>query len=193
METVFAEVESVKFETEGADHDRYGSSIRTWNGTRRSRSVWSFDRNFEAERADRKQIKAKRSSLNQNSAYAAEHSQKLTPDAATIFSQLARQAQKIYRNARLCWENFRNCWASSENWFWTLLLLYASGQIKVSCHPFFDTAPAKITHRQGRIKKRILPNTASYGRGRGHNFQPTPNQAQKIPAVTCWDWSNCKF
>ena len=29
MEMVFAEVESVKFETEGADRDRYGSSIRT--------------------------------------------------------------------------------------------------------------------------------------------------------------------
>jgi uncharacterized protein (DUF3084 family) len=50
---------------------------------------------LETERADRKQIEAQRSSLKQNSAPAAEPSQKLTPDAATILSQLARQAQKI--------------------------------------------------------------------------------------------------
>jgi hypothetical protein len=54
---------------------------------------------FERERTDRERIEAKRSSLNQNSAPAAEHSQKLTPEAATILSQLARQAQKIYCNA----------------------------------------------------------------------------------------------
>jgi hypothetical protein len=52
-------------------------------------------------------------------------------------------------------------------------------------YPFFDTALATITHRQGRIKKRILPNTVGYERRRGHNFQPAPNQAQKIPGVTC--------
>jgi hypothetical protein len=57
--------------------------------------VWSFDHNFETECADRKQIEAQRSSLKQNSAPAAEPSQELTPDVATILSQLARQAQKI--------------------------------------------------------------------------------------------------
>jgi hypothetical protein len=57
--------------------------------------VWSFDHNFETERASREEIEAKQSSLKQNSVPAAEHSQKLTPDAATILSQLARQAQKI--------------------------------------------------------------------------------------------------
>jgi hypothetical protein len=50
---------------------------------------------FERERTDRERIEAKRSSLNQNSAPAAELSQKLTPNAARIISQLARQAQKI--------------------------------------------------------------------------------------------------
>ena len=30
--------------------------------------------------------------------------------------------------------------STDENWFWALLLLYAGGQIKVSCYPFFDTA-----------------------------------------------------
>jgi hypothetical protein len=54
-----------------------------------------LDRNFETERADRKQIEAQRSSLKQNSAPAAEPSEKLTPDAATILSQLAREEQKI--------------------------------------------------------------------------------------------------
>jgi len=57
--------------------------------------VWSFDHNFETERADREEIEAKQSSLKQNFVPATEHSQKLTPDAATILNQLARQAQKI--------------------------------------------------------------------------------------------------
>jgi hypothetical protein len=56
--------------------------------------VWSFDRNFETERANREEIETKRSSLKQNSAYAAEPSQKLTADTATILSQLTRQTQK---------------------------------------------------------------------------------------------------
>jgi hypothetical protein len=50
---------------------------------------------FETERADREEIEAKRSSLKKNPAPAATLSKKLTPDAATILSQLARQAQKI--------------------------------------------------------------------------------------------------
>ena len=50
---------------------------------------------LETERADREEIEAERSSLKQNSAPAATVSKKLTPDAATILSQLARQAQKI--------------------------------------------------------------------------------------------------
>jgi hypothetical protein len=46
------------------------------------------------------------SELKQNFAYATGHSQKLTPDAATILSQLARQAQKIYRNAGVMLRKF---------------------------------------------------------------------------------------
>jgi hypothetical protein len=61
---------------------------------------------LETERADRERIKAKRSSLNRNSAPTAEPSQKLAPDAATILSQLARQAQKIYRNAGVMLRKF---------------------------------------------------------------------------------------
>jgi DNA gyrase/topoisomerase IV subunit A len=47
---------------------------------------------LETERADRSELKAELSELKQNSAYAATLSEKLTPDAATILSQLARQA-----------------------------------------------------------------------------------------------------
>jgi DNA gyrase/topoisomerase IV subunit A len=50
---------------------------------------------LETERADRKKIGAKRSSLKKNSSPAAILSEKLTPDATTILNQLARQAQKI--------------------------------------------------------------------------------------------------
>jgi hypothetical protein len=50
---------------------------------------------FKRERASRKKIEAERSSLKKNSSPAATLSEKLTPDAATILSQLARQAQKI--------------------------------------------------------------------------------------------------
>jgi hypothetical protein len=57
--------------------------------------VWSFDRDFETERASREEIEAELSELKENSAPAAEPSQKLTADAATILSQLARQTQKI--------------------------------------------------------------------------------------------------
>jgi hypothetical protein len=57
--------------------------------------VWSFDRNFETERADREEIEAGLSELKKNSSPAATVFKKLTPDAATILSQLTRQAQKI--------------------------------------------------------------------------------------------------
>jgi predicted Zn-dependent peptidase len=50
---------------------------------------------FGTERADRKQIEAELSKLKQNSAPAATVSNNSTPDATTILSQLARQAQKI--------------------------------------------------------------------------------------------------
>src|SRR4028118_30688 len=50
---------------------------------------------LETERADQEEIEAELSELKQNSAPAATVSEKLTPDAATILSQLARQAQKI--------------------------------------------------------------------------------------------------
>ncbi len=50
---------------------------------------------LETERANRERIGAELSDLQKNSASVAELSQKLTSDATTILSQLARQAQKI--------------------------------------------------------------------------------------------------
>jgi DNA gyrase/topoisomerase IV subunit A len=47
---------------------------------------------LETERADRSELKAELSELKQNSAPVATLSEKLTPDAARILSQLARQA-----------------------------------------------------------------------------------------------------
>jgi predicted nucleic acid-binding Zn-ribbon protein len=61
---------------------------------------------FETERADRKKIGAKLSELKKNSSPTATLSEKLKPDAATIFSQVARQAQKIYCNAGVMLRKF---------------------------------------------------------------------------------------
>jgi hypothetical protein len=77
MEMAFAEVESVKFESEGADRDqcRVGSQVET-------------------ERASRSEIEAERSSLKKNYAPAATLSEKLEPDAATTLSQLGARRKK---------------------------------------------------------------------------------------------------
>ncbi len=61
---------------------------------------------LKTERADGERIGAELSEVKQNFAYAADHSQKLTPDATTILSQLARQVQKIYRNAGVMLRKF---------------------------------------------------------------------------------------
>jgi len=49
---------------------------------------------LETERADREEIDAERSSLKQNFASAATLSEKLTPDAATVLSQLRARRKK---------------------------------------------------------------------------------------------------
>ena len=49
---------------------------------------------LEAERADREEIEAELSKLKQNSAPTATLSEKLTPDAATILSQLRARRKK---------------------------------------------------------------------------------------------------
>ncbi len=54
----------------------------------------SLREQLETERADREEIQAELSELKENSAPAAAHSQKLTPDAATILSQLRARRKK---------------------------------------------------------------------------------------------------
>ena len=54
-----------------------------------------FQSQLDLECADREEIEAELCEKKQNSAPAATLSGKLTPDAATILSQLARQTQKI--------------------------------------------------------------------------------------------------
>jgi uncharacterized protein (DUF3084 family) len=49
---------------------------------------------LETERADREEIEAELSELKQNSAPAARLSEKLTPDAATVLSQLRARRKK---------------------------------------------------------------------------------------------------
>jgi hypothetical protein len=61
---------------------------------------------LETDRADQERIKAELCELQKNSVPAATLSQKLAPDAATILSQLARQAQKIYCNAGVMLRKF---------------------------------------------------------------------------------------
>jgi len=54
--------------------------------------VYELRSQLETERADREEIQAELSELKQDSVPAATLPKKLTPDAATILSQLARQA-----------------------------------------------------------------------------------------------------
>ena len=49
---------------------------------------------LEAERADREEIEVELSELKQNSVPAAKLSEKLTPDAATVLSQLRTRRKK---------------------------------------------------------------------------------------------------
>ena len=90
------EIGNLKAENEKlrADYDALlESSTHVTNKLRQE--VQELRSQLETERADREEIDAERSSLKQNSVPAATLFENLTPDAATILSQLARQAQKI--------------------------------------------------------------------------------------------------
>jgi hypothetical protein len=95
METVKVGSESLKQELEEA-HTDYAkvleSSIHVTNKLRQE--VQELRSQLEIERADGERIGAELSELKRNFAYAAEHSQKLTPDAATILSQLRAKRKK---------------------------------------------------------------------------------------------------
>jgi len=96
IETVLTEVESVKLELEAVRAEnqllQLGNSsveVETFN-----QELASLRSQLETERASRSEIEAELSELKQNSAYAATVSKKLTPDAATILSQLRARRKK---------------------------------------------------------------------------------------------------
>jgi murein L,D-transpeptidase YcbB/YkuD len=96
IETVLSEVESVKLELEAVRAEKQllqlGSSeseVETLT------QELAFVRSqLETERANREEIEAELSELKKNSAPAAALSEKLTPDAATILSQLRANRKK---------------------------------------------------------------------------------------------------
>jgi hypothetical protein len=96
IETVLTEVESAKLELEAARVEnqllKLGNSeveVEILN-----QELAYLRSQLETERASRSEIEAELSKLKQNSASAAAHSQKLTPDAATILSQLRARRKK---------------------------------------------------------------------------------------------------
>jgi DNA repair exonuclease SbcCD ATPase subunit len=96
IETVLTEVESVKLELEAVRAENEllqlgNSSVEVENLNQELASLRS---QLETERADRMKIGAKLSELKKNSSPAATLSEKLTPDAATILSQLRAKRKK---------------------------------------------------------------------------------------------------
>jgi len=97
IETVLTEVESVKLELEAV---RAQNQLLQLGGNSEievetlSQELASLRSQLEAERASRQKIEAELSQKEQNSAPATAHSQKLTPDAATILSQLRARRKK---------------------------------------------------------------------------------------------------
>ncbi len=96
IETVLTEVESVKLELEAVRAEnqllKLGKSeieVEALN-----QELVSLRSQLEAECADPEEIDAELSELKQNSALAATFSEKLTPDAATILSQLRARRKK---------------------------------------------------------------------------------------------------
>jgi len=96
IETVLTEVESVKLELEAVRAEnqllQLGNSeidVETLN-----QELTAVRSQLEIERADREKIAAELSKLKQNSAPIATLSEKLTPDVATILSQLRARRKK---------------------------------------------------------------------------------------------------
>ena len=96
METVLTEVESAKLELEALRAEnqllQLGNSSAEFEAL--NQELASVRQQLETERAERKEIEAKLSELKQNSAPAATLPEKLTPDAATILSQLRARRKK---------------------------------------------------------------------------------------------------
>jgi chromosome segregation ATPase len=93
-----AEVDSLRQELETVRAENQRLHIELGNSESEKKSlkqeVQELRSQLETERAERKEIEAKLSELKQNSAPAATVSEKLTPDAATILSQLRAKRKK---------------------------------------------------------------------------------------------------
>jgi len=96
IETVLSEVESAKLELEVLRAENQLLQLGNSDVELESlnQELASVREQLETERAERKQIEAKLSELKQNSAPAARLSEKLTPDAAKILSQLRARRKK---------------------------------------------------------------------------------------------------
>ena len=110
METVQFKVELPRGKLEAVRTENQRLHIKLGNSESEKeffrQQVQELRSQVETERASREEIEAELCELKQNSAPAATLSGKLTPDAATILSQLARQAQKIYYNAGVMLRKF---------------------------------------------------------------------------------------
>jgi DNA repair exonuclease SbcCD ATPase subunit len=84
-------METVQLETESFEQQLRSQSRRL---EEQDRELLKLHEQLETERADREKIEAELSELKQNSAPAATVSEKLTPDAATILSQLRTRRKK---------------------------------------------------------------------------------------------------
>jgi DNA repair exonuclease SbcCD ATPase subunit len=96
IETVLTEVESAKLELEAVRAEnqllQLGNSSVEFEVL--NQELASVRQQLETERAERKDIEAQLSELKRNLAPAATLSEKLTPDAATILSQLRARRKK---------------------------------------------------------------------------------------------------
>jgi hypothetical protein len=95
--TVLTEVESVKLELEAVRAENQLSQLGNFEVEveNLNQELASLRSQLEIERADREKIEAELSALKKNSAPATTLSEKLTPDAATILSQLRAKRKKF--------------------------------------------------------------------------------------------------
>jgi hypothetical protein len=98
IETVGTEVDSPRDEVEAVQAENQRLHIELGNSASEkellTQELVELRAQFQTERADREEIETKLSELKQNSAPAAKLSEKLTPDAATILSQLRAKRKK---------------------------------------------------------------------------------------------------
>jgi uncharacterized protein (DUF3084 family) len=98
IETVRTEVDLPRDEAEAVQAENQGLHIELGNSATEKellkQELVELRAQLETERADREEIEAELSELKQNPVPAARFSEKLTPDAATILSQLRARRKK---------------------------------------------------------------------------------------------------